>query len=74
MESGRLSCHAGRSVAAKVRELTRIGAELEVLSPPDLRDGLADVARRMVALYVAEADIKAGAATTAAAAKASRAQ
>jgi predicted DNA-binding transcriptional regulator YafY len=31
--------------------LTRIGAEMEVLSPPELREAMADVARRMAALY-----------------------
>ena len=30
---------------------TRIGADLEVLSPPELREAMADVARRMAALY-----------------------
>ena len=30
---------------------TRIGADLEVLSPPELREAMANVARRMAALY-----------------------
>lgn len=30
---------------------TRIGADLEVLSPPELREAMAEVARRMAALY-----------------------
>lgn len=38
-----------------VRELTKIGPEIEVLSPPDLRAGMAEVGRRMAALYAADA-------------------
>lgn len=33
------------------RELSKIGPEIEILSPPDLRAGLTDIANRMAALY-----------------------
>lgn len=33
------------------REMTKAGAEVEVLSPPELREAMADVARRMARLY-----------------------
>ncbi|HHY51143.1 MAG TPA: WYL domain-containing protein, partial [Alphaproteobacteria bacterium] len=33
------------------REMTRAGCEVEVLEPPELRAAVADVARRMAALY-----------------------
>jgi len=42
------------SLSSSVRELGKIGPEIEVLSPPDLRTGLAELARRMAALYAAE--------------------
>ena len=37
--------------AFSLRELSKIGPELEVLRPPQLRAGLADIARRMAAIY-----------------------
>lgn len=37
--------------AYSLRELSKIGPELEVLTPPELRAGLADIARRMAAIY-----------------------
>ena len=37
--------------AFSLRELSKIGPELEVLTPPQLRAGLADIARRMAAIY-----------------------
>ena len=33
------------------REMTKAGAEVEVLAPPELRDAVADVARKMAAFY-----------------------
>jgi predicted DNA-binding transcriptional regulator YafY len=38
-------------LAFSVRELSKIGPELEVLSPAELRAGVADIARRMAELY-----------------------
>lgn len=37
--------------AYALRELGKIGPELEVLSPPELRAGIAELARRMAAIY-----------------------
>ncbi len=37
------------------REMTRMGPEVEVLSPPALRDRMVDIARRLAALYLADA-------------------
>jgi predicted DNA-binding transcriptional regulator YafY len=39
------------------RELTRIGCEVEVLAPADLRARMADIARKMAALYENETGI-----------------
>ena len=34
------------------REMTRVGAEIEVLSPPELRERMAEIARRLAGFYL----------------------